>query len=162
MKNLYFFKFLQRIVFFVAVFVAAAASVNAQALNISGNITLVNGTNFGIYSSLNLTNNVTFNLPTGATAYINIPITSNNDSYTVTVQLVSSGTGSSGTIYFNANNTYKGTTTIGGRVSLYIGDNTSTGAIAGNIENDGLLFFSRSNNYTYDGVISGQVVYLFL
>ena len=58
-------------------------------------------------------------------------------------------------LYFTANNTYTGTTTVeSGR--LYIGNNTTTGSIAGNIVNNGGIYFQRSNDYTYSGIISGD------
>ena len=62
-------------------------------------------------------------------------------------------------LYLTANNTYTGTTTveIGG---LLIGNFGTTGAIAGNIINNGHLNFIRSNAYTYSGVISGTGIVL--
>jgi len=58
-------------------------------------------------------------------------------------------------LLLTANNTYTGTTTIETGGYLYIGSNSTTGAIAGNIVNNGALYFSRSNAYTYSGIISG-------
>ena len=65
-------------------------------------------------------------------------------------------------LYLTGNNQYTGGTTIEATESLsysrlYIGNNTTTGAIAGNVAigNNGSLRFMRSNNYTYTGVISG-------
>jgi len=55
---------------------------------------------------------------------------------------------------FTGNNTYTGTTTIS-EGNLYIGFTTTTGAIAGNIVNNGVLHFYRFNDYTYSGSISG-------
>jgi len=61
------------------------------------------------------------------------------------------------TLHFTANNTYTGTTTIEAGGDFYIGANTTTGAVAGNVIVDapGYLNFQRSNAYTYSGVISG-------
>jgi len=60
-------------------------------------------------------------------------------------------------LYLTGNNTYTGTTTVGATGVLGIGNNTSTGAIAGNIiiNNGTLLDIKRNNDYTYSGVISG-------
>ena len=57
-------------------------------------------------------------------------------------------------LIFTGNNTYTGTTTII-EGTLYIGNETTTGSISGNIINNGSLRFFRSNAYTYKGVISG-------
>jgi autotransporter-associated beta strand protein len=68
---------------------------------------------------------------------------------------------SSERLYFTANNTYTGTTTIESSSDFYIGNNTSSGAVAGNIINNGYLNFGRNNAYIYSGVISGTgVVYV--
>ena len=61
-----------------------------------------------------------------------------------------------GALYFTANNTYTGTTTIETDGVLSIGsENGTTGSVAGNIINNGKLYFGRSNAYTYSGIISG-------
>jgi len=62
--------------------------------------------------------------------------------------------GPGGELILTANNNYSGTTKIEAGI-LAIGDNTATGAIAGNIINNGLLDFRRNNAYTYSGIISG-------
>jgi autotransporter-associated beta strand protein len=54
-----------------------------------------------------------------------------------------------------ADNTYTGTTTIEEEGILFLGDNTTTGSVAGNIVNNGVLYFNHSNSHTYSGVISG-------
>ncbi|MDR2569035.1 MAG: hypothetical protein LBD23_01890, partial [Oscillospiraceae bacterium] len=61
-------------------------------------------------------------------------------------------------LYLTANNTYTGTTTVLEGGALCIGNNTTTGSIAGDIVIDktsGWVDFRRSDNYTYSGVISG-------
>jgi len=64
--------------------------------------------------------------------------------------------GNNKVVYLTGNNTYTGTTTVEGG-SLVIGNNTTTGAIAGNIivNQNCYIDFDRSNEYTYSGVISG-------
>jgi len=57
-------------------------------------------------------------------------------------------------LYLTADNDYTGTTTNESG-ELHIGNNTTTGNVAGNIVNNGFIRFSRSNDYTYSGVISG-------
>ena len=60
-----------------------------------------------------------------------------------------------GQLTLTGNNTYAGETTIGSIASLTLGDGGTTGSVAGNIVNNGLLQFNRSNDLTYAGVISG-------
>jgi autotransporter-associated beta strand protein len=61
--------------------------------------------------------------------------------------------GSGGGVVFTANNTYSGGTTING--TLQLGDGGTSGSVAGNIVDNGLLVFDRSDSPTYAGVISG-------
>ena len=70
-----------------------------------------------------------------------------------------SGTGDvvqqgSGTLTLNAANTYEGGTIINSG-TLQIGSGGTTGIISGNIVDNGVLAFNRSNNVTFDGTISG-------
>ncbi|QQE12605.1 autotransporter-associated beta strand repeat-containing protein [Planctomycetota bacterium] len=55
---------------------------------------------------------------------------------------------------FTGNNTYRGNTIIESG-TVQIGDGGTTGWIAGNIENHATLEFNRSDDITYDGVLSG-------
>jgi len=57
-------------------------------------------------------------------------------------------------IRFTANNTFTGTTTIESG-ELYLGGNTTTGTVAGDIINNGTLSFFHSNDQTFSKVISG-------
>ncbi|MDQ0350195.1 autotransporter-associated beta strand protein, partial [Ancylobacter vacuolatus] len=71
-----------------------------------------------------------------------------------------SGTGAltksgAGTLILSGSNTYQGGTTISAG-TLQVGDGGTTGAVAGNITNNGTLAFNRSNSLTYAGVISGS------
>jgi autotransporter-associated beta strand protein len=70
-----------------------------------------------------------------------------------------SGTGSltklgPGMLTLTGSNSYSGGTTISGG-TLSIGDSGTTGWITGDITNNGLLRFNRSDAVTYGGVISG-------
>ncbi len=59
------------------------------------------------------------------------------------------------TLVLAANNTYVGGTTVAGGV-LQLGAGGTTGAITGDVTNNGILAFNRSNAYTFAGVISGS------
>ena len=61
------------------------------------------------------------------------------------------GTGSK--TIFTANNTYGGITTIHAGSTLQIGNGGSSGAIAGDVVNNGNLVFNHSDTVTYGGVI---------
>ncbi|WP_179119682.1 autotransporter-associated beta strand repeat-containing protein [Ensifer adhaerens] len=71
-----------------------------------------------------------------------------------------SGSGSvrqigSGTTILTGNNSYGGGTTISGGV-LQLGNGGVTGSITGDVVNDGVLAFNRSNAVTFSGAISGS------
>ncbi|TWS95805.1 autotransporter-associated beta strand repeat-containing protein [Reyranella sp. CPCC 100927] len=59
-----------------------------------------------------------------------------------------------GTTILTANNTYTGGTTISAGV-LQLGSGGATGAITGNVINNGRLFINRAGGLVLDGVISG-------
>ncbi len=58
------------------------------------------------------------------------------------------------TLTLTGNNTYTGGTTISAG-TLQIGNGGTTGSIIGNVTNDGILVFDRSDSVTFGGVISG-------
>ncbi len=83
-----------------------------------------------------------------------------NRSGTLTLPGVISGSGSltktgSGTLIINGNCSFTGTTTVNEGI-LQIGSGGTIGSISGNIENSGSVVFHRSNDLSYNGVISGN------
>jgi len=61
----------------------------------------------------------------------------------------------SGTLVLTGENTYSGGTTIAGG-TLQLGDGGTTGSIGGDVRNDGILAFNRSDVVTFDGTIAGS------
>ena len=73
---------------------------------------------------------------------------------------VISGTGSvqqigTGTTVLTGNNTYSGGTTVSAG-TLQLGNGGTTGSITGNVIDNGILVFNRSDSIVFDGVISGS------
>lgn len=69
-----------------------------------------------------------------------------------TGQLIQAGTG---TTVLQADNTYTGGTAINAGM-LQLGDGGTAGSLVGNVTNNGVLAFNRSDNVIYSGVISGS------
>ncbi|MBZ7926575.1 autotransporter-associated beta strand repeat-containing protein [Ensifer adhaerens] len=91
---------------------------------------------------------------------INDGVLAFNRSNTVTFAGTISGTGAvrqsgSGTMVLTGTNTYTGGTTISGGV-LQIGNGGATGSIVGDVVNDSVLAFNRSDVVTFAGAISGS------
>ncbi|MDX8497990.1 autotransporter outer membrane beta-barrel domain-containing protein [Mesorhizobium sp. VK4C] len=63
--------------------------------------------------------------------------------------------GGAGTLVLTADNTYAGGTTISGG-TLQLGDGGATGAITGDVVDNGKLVFDRNNSYGFAGLISGS------
>ena len=83
-----------------------------------------------------------------------------NLSGTTTFNGVISGVGSltqagTGILAITGSNTYTGGTTVSAG-TLQIGSGNTSGSLVGNITNNAVLMFNRSDNPTFDGVISGS------
>jgi autotransporter-associated beta strand protein len=59
-----------------------------------------------------------------------------------------------GTLSLTGTNTFSGLTKVSSG-TLQLGNNTTTGSVAGNIENNSHLSFYRSNSFTFSNLISG-------
>lgn len=60
-----------------------------------------------------------------------------------------------GATYLTGTNTYTQGTSIAAGSGLAVGNGGTTGSITGNVANDGVLAFYRSDNTTFGGIISG-------
>lgn len=147
----------------------------AGTLTLAGNSTYTGGTqiNAGEVSTVTdtalgaLTSDVTINnnaiLAVGTSDFAH-PITLGSGGGTVigTAGMTDSGLidGSGhltmqGIIRLTADNTYTGGTTINTNSTLSLGFGTATGSVQGDITNNGVLAFNRTNAMTLDGTIDG-------
>jgi fibronectin-binding autotransporter adhesin len=115
----------------------------AGTFNLAGGTITATGASLNNGVAMSLTNNSTVDT-NGRNAYFT-GILSGAGSLTKT---------GAGTLVLSAENTYEGGTTISAG-SLQIGHDSTTGSVAGDITNNANLQFSRSDNITYGGVISG-------
>ena len=114
--------------------------------------TITNGTLVG--TSTSIVGNVTFAPVSGGSADLTF-----NQSTNGVYNGVISGNGSltktgSGTLTLTANNTYTGGTIVTGGM-LQIANNDTAGMVSGNVANNGVMAFDRSDSVTYGATISG-------
>jgi autotransporter-associated beta strand protein len=154
---------------------AGIVTITGPSLNNTGGLNIQEGT-ISTNAGLTATGNLTFGTATtagtfqftGATATLAKPIVLNAGGGTLDVTqaatiLTYTGAASGagpftkaglGTLALTGNNTFTGGTTISGG-TLQIGDGNVTGALAGNVVNNGVLAFNRSDNAAFAGNVSG-------
>ena len=141
----------------VGIFSGAAGTVSvvgAQAIDTLQFSTTGYGLEAGAGGRLQLAgsaNTGTFNTDNGITATINAPIVDGTSTALAKV--------GAGTLILGGTNSYSGGTTISGG-TLQIGNGGSSGSIAGDVANSGILVFNRSDDTTFGGTISGTGVVL--
>ena len=126
-------------------------SANANLGNASGTLTLDGGTlrSTAIFTTAR---NVTLNAAGGTFD------TNGGTALTLASAVTGAGDlakGGAGTLVLAATNTYGGGTTISDG-TLQLGNGGTAGSITGDVLNDGMLAFNRSNSYTFAGLISGS------
>ena len=139
----------------------AATNVYAGTLQIGdGSFGSINGASQVSVSSgaaleLSLGNNGVFANSVLNNGSVNAIGSANN---TITGSITGSGSftqyGSGGMTTLSGTNTYSGGTTIFAG-TLQIGNGGSTGSIAGNVVDNGILIFNRSDALTFGGILSG-------
>lgn len=125
---------------------------------LAGNNTYTGATNISAGATAQFGNGGTTGLITGNITN-NGAMAVNLSSLLDTYAGVISGNGSfeklgSNTLQLTGTNTYSGGTTVSAG-TLNIGNGGTTGSIAGNVVNNSILAFNRSNSFTFSNLISG-------
>lgn len=134
-----------------------AVQQTGSAAIFTGNNTYTGGTTISA-GTLYLGNGGTSGWITGDV--VNNGVLAFNHSDAITFGGVISGTGGvnqigGGTLVLTGANAYSGTTAITTGV-LEIGNGGTTGAIVGNVDNNGTLVFNRADTFVFGGTISGN------
>jgi outer membrane autotransporter protein len=125
----------------------STAALANDALNINGGTLQVTGTTLN-----SLPNTIAYGASGGTFDIVAAANTfSINQALTGAGSLTKIG---AGTLALTGDNTYSGGTTISAG-TLQLGNGGTTGSVAGNILNNAILAFNRSNALTFGGVISG-------
>src|SRR5262249_45189244 len=140
-----------------AIQVAGAAANFSSAGNINGNVTLGN---FANSVTLLTGGKITGSLNAGSLGAASLTL--DGAGTEVLSQAVTGTTGGffslakqgTGTWIIDEDLSYKGGTTIGSG-TLQIGNGGMTGSVAGNVIDNGVLVFNRSDSVTFGGAISG-------
>ena len=143
---------------------------NSQSSYVGGSLTKVGVgtltlTGANIYTGGTIINEGSLQIGNGGTTgsitgnVANNAILAFNRSESFTLSGVISGTGNvqqngTGTTVLVGSNTYTGGTIINAG-TLQIGNGRTTGSITGNVTDNGILAFNRTDSFTFDGVISG-------
>ena len=137
----------------------SVSQIGAGATVLTGNNTYTGGTTISA-GTLQLGNGGTSGAIVGDVANNGMLAFNRSDSVTFT-GLVSGGGAvnqiGTGTTILTANNTYTGGTTISAG-TLQLGNGGATGAIVGNVVDNGALTFNRSDVVTFAGQVSGSGV----
>jgi autotransporter-associated beta strand protein len=141
--------------------IAGSGGISVQGsgtLILGGDNTYTGGTAIGSGSTLQVGNGGTSGSIVGNVANDGTLVFKRADTITFGGEV--SGTGAlrqdgSGTLILTGNNTYTGGTTIASGSTLQIGNGGTTGAIVGNVVNDGALIFNRADTIAFGGAISG-------
>ncbi|WET38897.1 autotransporter outer membrane beta-barrel domain-containing protein [Citrobacter enshiensis] len=128
----------------------------ANAFAQSANVAVASGATL----DLNSYNQTARNLSGAGNVTLGSAMLTENAVSDTTFSGILSGTGGltktgSGVFTLSGSNSYSGGTTISAG-TLQLGNGGTTGAIAGNVTNNGTLAFNRSDATTFDGVISGS------
>ena len=128
------------------------AQAGSGTLTISGAATHTGGTSIASGGTLRVTGSLSGDIANaGALVFERATALTYGGAISGAGTLTQAGTG---TLTLTGANTHTGGTTISaGRLS--IGDGGTTGSVAGNITNNALLVFNRSDAVTFGGVISG-------
>jgi fibronectin-binding autotransporter adhesin len=130
-------------------------AINADSrLGASGGPITLDGGTLALTSSFNLSPSRAITVTANdGTIQANAGVTSTvSQAITGAGALTKAGTG---TLVLSGSNTYAGGTTISAG-TLQLGNGGATGSILGNLTNNGTLAFNRSNEYQFDGLISGS------
>lgn len=142
-------------------------TITEGTLAFTGNASLATHSSMTVNSSLDISgiDNTTKlqNLTGSAAGSINLgskTLILTNDTANIYAGVIT-GTGGNinidtGNITFTGNNTYSGTTTIASGAKLEVGDGSTNGMVASNIDVEGDFSFKRSDDITFAKIISGS------
>jgi outer membrane autotransporter protein len=139
---------------------AGVQGILATTQLVGGNGTRAVNFNGGILrAKANQTNFIT-GFSAGELQLLTNGLTIDSNGFNLSTSSVFSGAGGltkqgTGTLTLLANNLYSGDTSIAAG-TLVLGGGTTTGSVAGNIVNNATLQFSRTNDLSYSGSISGS------
>jgi outer membrane autotransporter protein len=125
------------------------SAVGAGTLAMADGTTLswLSGNDYTISNAITMTATGNFTPPSGTAQTLSGVIADGSSPGMLTMQ-------GPGTLVLTANNTYTGGTTINAG-TLQVGNGGTSGSIIGNVTNNGVLAFDRSDTVTFPGVISG-------
>jgi len=137
---------------------SGGATISAGKVILAGANTYTGGTTIAATGTLQVGDGTTNGSLVGNVANSGVLVFNRSD--TVTYAGIVSGTGSlsqsgSGMLILSGANTPSGGTTISAG-TLQIGDGTTNGSLTGNVINNGVLVFNRTDAVPFGGIISGS------